>query len=204
MFASRQKNKRATRLLAPLHTTSLPLTLSSLYLLHSLQPRKVHFTLALQNFNWHSARTRNSATFVCAPPNTMAVLASPSAAHFFFSYSSTFSSSSLYSPLFSRQFPTIYSSCCSSSKSFGKRENIAIKFLSNSLKFYCRLASNTQQNHTHTHTHTQSYTHSLAGRHTHQKQEFLICTSLREWERKNPRKKEGKLTTLVCRKLNTL
>lgn len=179
MFASRQKNKRATRLLASLHTASLPLFLS---LLHSLQPRKVHFTLALQNFNWHSARTRNSATFVCAPPNTMAVLASPSAAHFFFSYSSTFSSSSLYSLLFSRQFPTIYSSCCccSCSKSFGKRENIAIKFLSNSLKFYCRLASNTQQNHTHTHTHTQSYTHSLAGRHTHQKQEFLICTSLRE------------------------
>lgn len=181
MFASRQKNKRATRLLAPLHTTSLPLTLSlSLSLFHSLQPRKVHFTLALQNFNWHSARTRNSATFVCAPPNTMAVLASPSAAHFFFSsfsFSCTFTSSCLYSPLFSRQFPTIYSSC---SKSFGKRENIAIKFLSNSLKFYCRLASNTQQNHTHTHTHTQSYTHSLAGRHTHQKQEFLICTSLRE------------------------
>lgn len=55
-----------------------------------------------------------------------------------------------FSSLFSRQFPTIYGSSCSCSKYFGKQGNIAIKFVSNSLKFYCRLASNTQQSHTHT------------------------------------------------------
>lgn len=74
-----------------------------------------------------------------------------------------------FSSLFSRQFPTIYGSSCSCSKYFGKQGNIAIKFVSNSLKFYCRLASNTQQSHTHTHTGGNTQAVTLTHTHTPKK-----------------------------------